>query len=93
MKLYEFTVTDEYNLPKSKIIKTAEDAAGEEASLRDWDSFNVVECRDPKQLETGETRYFFEVQGTYVDAKTSDQDTSSPKSRSRQGGAAAAPDL
>ncbi len=69
MKLYEFTVTDEYNLTKSEINQMADETASEEAPVQQWDSFKVVECKDPERLPTGEIRYFFEVHGAYAVGK------------------------
>ena len=93
MKLYEFTVTDEHNLPKSEIIKIADEAASEEAPLREWDSYKVNECKKSEQLEQGQTRYFFEVVGAYSPSRTSAPSTASPSPARRNSGTAAAPDL
>lgn len=94
MKLYEFTVTDEHNLPKYKILEIAEMSAADEAPLREWGDFKVVECLTPEQLPSGETRYSFQVEGEYANSVNSrdNMQTSSATVRINHG-SAAAPEL
>lgn len=93
MKLYEFTVTDEHNLPKSKILEIAEMSAAEEAPLRDWGDFKVVDCLTPEQLSSGETRYSFQVEGEYADSADSSNDNKTQSVGRTTCDSAAAPEL
>ncbi len=93
MKLYEFTVTDEFNLPKSKILETAERSAANEAPIREWGNFKVVEQQTPERLATGEMRYYFAVEGEYADSINSDSDKKKSTAAYDVSGSAAAPEL
>jgi hypothetical protein len=93
MKLYEFTVTDEHNLPKSQILEIAERSAAEEAEVREWGDFKVVDCQSPETLLTGEIRYSFEVEGEYADSASTNDSEKMPKTIRITPGAAAASEL
>ncbi len=80
MKLYEFSVTDEFNLSKSEIIKVAEQSASEEAKVQEWADFKVIECQNSERLASGEVRYYFEVVGAYAPTKNSEESGHKPKS-------------
>lgn len=94
MKLYEFTVTDEYNLRKSKILEIAEISAAEEAPHREWGEYKVIECHPLERLTTGEIRYYFAVEGEYADSEdVEDNNTQTQPSNRNTRSSASAPEL
>jgi hypothetical protein len=93
MKLYEFTVTDDHNLPKSKILEIAEMSAADEAPVREWGDFKVVECLPPEQRPSGETRYSFQVEGEYANSAISCDHLQTSATVRTDRGSAAAPEL
>ncbi|MCX6125755.1 MAG: hypothetical protein NTV34_13565 [Proteobacteria bacterium] len=93
MKLYEFTVTDEFDLPKSEILAAADSTAMEQSGLMEWGTYKVIERQTPERLATGEMRYYFAIEGEYADSANPDNDrqTHAPSRTTR--GSAAAPEL
>ena len=67
MKLYEFTVTDEFNLPEDQVIKEVMQSLGDHPHSSDWVSgYQLKQCQSPEQLSNSTKRYFFEVWGDLV---------------------------
>ena len=93
MKLYEFTVTDEYNLSKSEILGVAERSAAKEAPIREWGEYEVVERQAPERLATGEQRYYFAVEGEYADSADPSNDNKTQSIGRTTRDSAAAPEL
>ena len=60
----------------------------------EWGTYRVLERQAPERLATGEMRYYFSLEGEYVDTADSDNDsqTHTPAARTTRG-SAAAPEL
>ncbi len=64
MKLYEFTVTDNFNLPESQILEQADIEMLTQASEEGWaEGYTYKQSQEPEFLPTGEKRYHFAVYG------------------------------
>jgi hypothetical protein len=93
MNLYEFTVTDEFDLPKSEILAAADSTAIEQSGFMEWGTYKVIERQAPERLATGEMRYYFVVEGEYADSADTDNDNQTPSIGRTDRGSAAAPEL
>ena len=68
MKLYEFTITDNLNLPESKILDNAKGILEDEARIQGWKpGYRFELCNKGERLTSGEIRYFFSVEGEFID--------------------------
>lgn len=66
MKLYSFTVLDEFRSSPEKIYEHVQEILKQEASEQGWeDGYKFDSCQDPEHLANGSVRYFFEVDGKY----------------------------
>ncbi len=93
MKLYEFTVTDEFDLPKSEILAAADSTAIEQSGFMEWGTYKVLERQAPERLATGEMRYYFAVEGEYADTANPDNNRQSRTPGLTSRGSAAAAEL
>jgi hypothetical protein len=93
VKLYEFTVTDEFDLPKSEILAAADSTAIEQSGFMEWGTYKVLERQAPERLATGEMRYYFAVEGEYADTANPDNNRQSRTPGLTSRGSAAAAEL
>jgi len=64
IKLYEFSITDGFNLPKSKIIEQVKIEMSQQAIEENWaPGYTYKESQKQEILPTGEKRYHFTVYG------------------------------
>lgn len=69
MRLYTFTVTDEFGVSIETIYKDVQEILTEEAGLQGWaDGYCFDLHPHPELLPDGSTRYCFEVEGNYTAA-------------------------
>lgn len=75
MKLYEFTYTDNQNLPETEILQSLQDFLSSEAEMQGWAiGYNLRQCKDVQQLVDGQRQFTFEIIGEYVDSNSIDFD-------------------
>ncbi len=68
MKLYEFTVTDNFNLPESQVLEQADIEMSAQASEEGWaKGYTYKQTQEPELLPTGEKRYHFAVYGELLE--------------------------
>ncbi|MEN9825129.1 MAG: hypothetical protein RI953_874 [Pseudomonadota bacterium] len=74
MKLYSFTVLDEFRSSPEEIYAHVQEILKQEASEQGWaDDYKYDSCRDPEHLPNGSVRYFFEVFGKYLEGDGEDK--------------------
>jgi hypothetical protein len=94
MTLYEFTLGDELDLPKSEILAAADRTALNQSGFMEWGTYSVLERQAPERLATGEMRYDFSLEGEYADSADSDNDSQTHTRAARTTrDSAAAPEL
>ena len=93
MKLYEFTVTDNLNLPESKILEQVKIEMLQQAMEENWaEGYTYKQSQEPEFLTTGEKRYHFEVYGELLeDFGHADSVTSKPSTHGASDDVAAQP--
>jgi hypothetical protein len=95
MTLYEFTYTDNQNLPESKLLERLQDFLEKEKALQGWaPGYRLQQRRKVEHLPTGERNFYFEVLGRFLDSESIsvDEDVEENQSSSSRA-AAAAPDI
>ena len=66
MKLYSFTVLDEFRSRPEETYAHVQEILEQEASEHGWaDGYEFASCQNPEHLPNGTVRYFFEVTGKY----------------------------
>ena len=89
MKLYEFTFTDNQNLPESEVLALTRLAMVTEAATQGWaPDYAIAQCKPFEQLPSGERRYFFAVQGKWA-SNPGTEDSPTPQTTSDPFGVAA----
>lgn len=73
MKLYEFTYSDNENLPQPQLLERISTFLAQECETQGWASGYTF--RESKAVESrgSEKRYSFEVFGEYFDSEKADQ--------------------
>lgn len=67
MKLYEFTCTDQTNLPESKILENLKVILEQESDIQGWaPGYTVSQVQNPKVLSDGNIEYSFIVEGDFL---------------------------
>lgn len=90
MKLYEFTYSDNENLPQPKLLERIRTFLAQECEIQGWAP--GYSFRESKTVESrgAEKRYFFEVLGEYLDSGRVDGEEVRPTvSREHEPGVAA----
>ena len=93
MKLYEFTFSDNTNLPENEVLAIVQKDLENEAELKGWaPGYNFRQCQSPKQIADGEKEYFFVVEGDVLAGRQDEIETHSIENRpARDPRAAASP--
>ncbi len=92
MKLYEFTFSDNTNLPENEVLAVVQKDLENEAALKGWaPGYNFRQCQSPKQLADGEKEYYFVVEGEVMAGALDGESEDSQQPALRERGAAASP--